>query len=381
MTTNDWCAPLGIEPPQLEAVAKHREAITYSLLLVALLERGEAMTLPEVAARFAKAGIADEASALASLKRCQPSRPPVYREGELYHLDPYDPDLDLWLFRLGLRPSKGIPGASIAENTALYERRRAAHAAELEAMSRALLVAFPPEKPRAVALLDVMAHEISTYVGDELQGLPARLEGYDIIGGIEIRGLLRALGFAPGQRRLHELGPPQKTLSFGPRGGSVKLTVTQLVQSSCRISRPFTDEAKLGSYLQNRELSKLRKRLEVDAQSLYALYEYGRLHGTVRLRLGPWEEDLPAPWAHPDEVRLHRLKKEAFEMGVPLEIVVGRAPAWSGAAAKTCLARVVLGENRWDHLLVDPSGAVIEDADVQRARLALREGGVREAAD
>lgn len=112
MTPNRWCKTLGIAPPKLETVAGHREANTFSLLLVALLERGEAMTLDEVAARFEEAGIAERSRALLSLKRCKPARPPVYREGDLYHLDPYDDELDLWVFRLGLRPPMVAPSPS-----------------------------------------------------------------------------------------------------------------------------------------------------------------------------------------------------------------------------------------------------------------------------
>lgn len=66
--TNDWCRTLGIEAPTLAAVAHHREANTFALLLVALLERGKSMTLAEVATRFEEAGIAGRARALSSLK-------------------------------------------------------------------------------------------------------------------------------------------------------------------------------------------------------------------------------------------------------------------------------------------------------------------------
>lgn len=103
---NEWCRVLGIEAPKLEAVARHREANTFALLLVALLERGEPMTLDDVAARFEEAGIAERARARQSLARCKPGRPPVYRDGEQYHLDPHDDELDLWAFRLGLRPPR-----------------------------------------------------------------------------------------------------------------------------------------------------------------------------------------------------------------------------------------------------------------------------------
>src|SRR5690606_25386556 len=56
----------------------HREANTFALLLVALLEHGQPMTLVEIAARFEQAGIADRSRALLSLRRCNPGRPPVY---------------------------------------------------------------------------------------------------------------------------------------------------------------------------------------------------------------------------------------------------------------------------------------------------------------
>ncbi len=102
--TNPYCQALGIAVPSLAAVREHPKANTFALLLVALLERGAPMTLAEVAARFEEAGVAAADAALASLKRCRPGRPPVYRDGDLYALDPHDAELDLWAFILGLRP-------------------------------------------------------------------------------------------------------------------------------------------------------------------------------------------------------------------------------------------------------------------------------------
>jgi hypothetical protein len=101
---------LGIHPPRIEDARSSADANYYSLLLVALLERGEPMTLEEVAARFAAAGIAPtREQALLSLKRCKPARAPIYRDGDLYALDPHDDEVSFWLFRLGLRPARGAP--------------------------------------------------------------------------------------------------------------------------------------------------------------------------------------------------------------------------------------------------------------------------------
>ncbi|MBU1701165.1 MAG: hypothetical protein KJ970_16475 [Candidatus Eisenbacteria bacterium] len=101
---NPYCKVLDIDVPRLEAVKHHREAIPYSMLIVALLERGGPMTLEEVARRFEEAGVFPADRALASLKRCKPGRPPVFRIDDHYALDPHHHESDLWAFRLGLKP-------------------------------------------------------------------------------------------------------------------------------------------------------------------------------------------------------------------------------------------------------------------------------------
>lgn len=458
------------------------------------------MTLVEVAVRLEEAGVAERSCALISLQRCQPARPPVYRDGDLYFLDPHDDDLDLWAFRLGLRPPKGagvprpgrvvepilLPGpdvpltdaeldeawkdenhyawsskrlavavldargdplpateaveavrsrtkwqrltayaaqfkrpgspvavledgrwtlaahagetvaqvrAAVRERIAEKRRREAArpdpeeiqrsmeewrrhrerHGRALSRMSRALLVAFPRSEPQAAALLDVGAHEITTFFGEELTALRSRLVEFEVVGAMEVRSLLRALGVEPSGQRLAELGPPQKTMQINRRGRKLKITTTLLVQGSCGISRPFGDEKKLREYLARGETTKLRRRLESDVKSLYALYEYGRLHGAVRLRWGFLDERLPAPWVHRDEPTLHDLKRTALTERVPLEVVVGSAPGWADPWSRAVPAFVMRGEHEWDNWLVDESGREIFEPEVQRARLATQE--------
>ena len=76
--------------------------------------------------------------------------------------------------------------------------------------------------------------------------------------------------------------------------------------------------------------------------TLFALYQYGRLHGAVRLRWGFLDDRIPAPWVHRDEPMLHDLKNRAHALGVPLEIVAGTAPGWADPfdEADVQLARV-----------------------------------------
>ena len=492
-TTNPYCEALGIKVPNLEVAKDRRDANYYPLLLVALLERGEPITLQEAAHRFEEAGVAPAERALASLKRCKPGRSPIYRDGDLYALDPYDAEADLWAFRLGLRPPKGPslrvvrpdPGslpsldspltvpqldeawrdgvssnssaqrlalcvldahgkamppddvvafvaarsqwnplssdsakywrhgaavqvrddglweldpehdalrsarqavreriettrrwaqmrtdpAVIAANRKHFERKREAHAQALARMRRVLIHAFPAKAPKAIALVDVAQREVTTFVGEEIGRAVEELEDYEIIAAVGVRGLLRALGFEPGERRLGELGPSQKTKTLNKRGRTLKITTSLLVQGSCGISRPFGDDKKLGEYLRDGKLTKLRRRLEADVKSLFALYQYGRLHRAVRLRWGFLDERIPAPWVHRDEPTLYSLMEQACERGVPLEIVAGSAPGWADPWSRARRAYVEKEEQGWRSWLVDEEGYVIDENEIQLARL------------
>ena len=158
------------------------------------------------------------------------------------------------------------------------------------------------------------------------------------------------------------------------RGQTLKLTTALFVQGSCGISRPFGDEKVLHRYLEDNAMTRLRRRLEADAKSLFAQYQYGRLHRAVRLRWGFLDERFPVSWAHRDEPALYALKQQAHEQGVPLEVVVGNAPGWDDPWARVQPARVVTGQREWQRWLVDGQGLVINDDDVQLARLARVDG-------
>lgn len=490
-STNPYCQALGISVPDLARAKDKPDANFYSLLIVALLERGAPMTLLEAAQRFEQAGIAPAASALQSLKRCKPGRPPIYRDGDLYALDPHDDGTDFWAFRLELRPrrapmlavvrpapqplpsgdepvtiaeldeawrggyfsawsaqrfaicvldahqdamhpaevvafllSRGVRSRLDAESVKLWraaairvrpdgrweldaahtavtgarkavreriavlrrsahirpdpavqqalinagERRRADNGERLARMSRVLVHAFPLARPEAVALLDVGTREITTFMGDELGRAHDVLSRYDIIAGVQVREELRALAFDPGSRRLAELSPPQKSIQLNQRGRTLKITNQLLVQGSCGISRPFGDSKVMSRYLSSGQTTKLRLRLEADAKSLYALYQYGRLHGMVRLRWGFMETSIAAPWVHPDETKLYSLMKQALETGSMLEVVVGNAPGWSDPWARAFRVRVEKEVGGWQLELYDELGHFIEPDDMQLAR-------------
>ena len=223
-------------------------------------------------------------------------------------------------------------------------------------MRRVLVHALPAKKPEALVLVDVAERELDTFMGDEIASAVEKLAAYDSIAAIDVRTLLRTLRFEPGDRRLGELGPPQKTKTINKRGRTLTITTSLLVQGSCGISRPFGDAKKMREYLAGGQLTKLRRRLEADAKSLYAIYQYGRLHGSVRLRWGFVDERSPSPgctWVHRDEVTLYNLMDQTYQRGVPLEVVVGSAPGWADPWTRLQLAHVEKEQDGWRSWLVD----------------------------
>ncbi|MGE0450302.1 MAG: hypothetical protein AB7Q29_12065 [Vicinamibacterales bacterium] len=194
--------------------------------------------------------------------------------------------------------------------------------------------------------------------------------GPGIIGAVNVRMLLRTVGVDPEDRRLAELGPPQKSRQLNARGRTLAITTTLLVQGSCGIARPFGDERTISNHLRRGARHALCRRLEADAKSLYALYQYGRLHGCVRLRWGFLDEMLAAPWVHRDEFTLSDLLKDAHDRRAPLEVVVGHAPGWSAPWARAQRAFAATDAWGWPSLLADERGYEIPRADVQLARLA-----------
>ncbi len=214
-----------------------------------------------------------------------------------------------------------------------------------------------------MARFDVERQVIDTFVDEPLD------RTYDVFAAENVRGLMRALGIDVAGKRLAELGPPQQGTSFDD-GSTLPLSTALLVQSSSRIRRPFTDPKKLADHLARGALTKLRRCLEADLQSLYALYEYCQLHGLVRVRSGNLDVQLPVSWSHHADptARLFRLMDRALHGRWALQVVLGKAPPWKDPWSKAIPASVV--QSGYRSFLMHPNGGVIEPCEVQRARLA-----------
>jgi hypothetical protein len=147
-----------------------------------------------------------------------------------------------------------------------------------------------------------------------------------------------------------------------------------LIRGSCGISRPFGDEEKLRDYLREGRMERFRQRLEADAKSLLAMYQYGRLHGYLRLRWGFLDDTIHVPWVHVDEEHLYGLVRRAASEGKAIEVVTGSAPGWADPWARARRCAVQRSPGGFGYELFDESGFLIDDREVQLARAVPRGG-------
>lgn len=272
-----------------------------------------------------------------------------------------------WVAQEQLRQARRPDPAEVAARRERHAQELAARRVELDTERRVLLVAFPPKRPEAVALLDVGARRVQTFVGAELADLPGAMAGSAAVGAVDAYRTLAALG-VEGPWRVLELGPPKKTRRLNRSGRTLTITVDLLVRGSCGISRPFGDPKKLRDYLKQGRDDKLRRRLASDVKALHALYAYGMLHGAVRLRWGFLDEGIAAPWKRIDDPGLHDLLRRSAATGRALEVVVGSAPGWSEPWSRAQRARAV-ERNGWPQL-VDEAGLPMREEEVQAVRWA-----------
>lgn len=210
-------------------------------------------------------------------------------------------------------------------------RRRQEERQAAARLRRAVLRVVPDAGPAvAAALVDVAAHTVRSFVGEELAELRRALESFDLVAALWVRDALGTLGVPdPDRFRLVDLKPPQKTRRLNRQGRTLAITPELLITSTTGISRPLGDSAKTAGYLAEGSEGKLRRRIESDAKALLAFYQYGLLHGYVRLRWGFLDESLSVDWAAPGDLLLYEILGSCHTAGTPVDLVWGSAPGWS----------------------------------------------------
>ncbi len=327
MDQNPYCSKLGIAIPDLRAIVeRHKKVKLFHFMVVALVQRGEPMSLTEIARRLYEVGVgASIADLELGLKRAWHGSEPVHKRPDgLYALDLTSSDLDLILYMTGARPPRHL----ISTQTDAGKSQTSTPMPGSGELRRAVFRTAPSDGPsQAACLLDFSTHIIHTLVGNDLQRLPQVLTGFDLLVGLDLRDSLYLAGMDPQAWKLADLRSAPKSTRINRRGRTLRITPEMLIKSTTGISQPLGDQARVAGYLERNDQTKLIRRLGADVKALYAFYQYGILHGYVRLRWGFLDELLPVFWGLPEEPDLNTILRKSIRIGAPVDVVTGQAPA------------------------------------------------------
>jgi hypothetical protein len=180
------------------------------------------------------------------------------------------------------------------------------------------------------------------FIGEAMSELPAHLEAFDFLAGVDLRPSLRSIGLNPDRWWLAELRPTQRTLRPSDQG-AVAVSLSATVQATTGKRRIPADAKTWKPLLAARSTTRLAARLEGEAQALLALYEYGALHGGVRIRRRPGDRLLPVSWSLAGDSDFESFVSASARHWLPVEIVVGPsadlADPWPAAASVTIVER------------------------------------------
>jgi len=222
--------------------------------------------------------------------------------------------------------------------------------------------------PCAAAVIEVGTREQRLFIGGRLADLPDHLSAFDFLAGVDIRPSLRSVGVDPDRWWLAELRPTQRT--FRPADGSaVAVSLPVVVQATTGRRKVPAEAGVWPSLLDARSTTRLAARLGEEAQALFALYEYGALHGGVRARRRPSERLLPVAWSLRGDSDFASAVSASIRQWVPVEMVIGSpadlADPWPAAITVTIV------EQDRDRLFVREGEDVraLDPADIRAIRL------------
>ncbi len=242
-----------------------------------------------------------------------------------------------------------------ARNTEEWKKKRRIegeekHARYLKARKAVIRCVFTRTGLNSASVLDPDRREFHDFTDrDELVSYLGRC---DIVLGLDPWSDFERLSFKP-RGQVVDLSPPVKTVRLNRQGRTLKVTPELIILSTLSISRPLGDRKKLLEYVKQGNFGKLFRRLQSDLKALWRLYEYGCLHGTVRLRWGYLDERRGIDWNVGEMPRLYELFEQAKESGDDLEIVLDSAPGWEDPWSRGLRARVIRVEGMgWDRCYV-----------------------------
>jgi hypothetical protein len=261
-------------------------------------------------------------------------------------------------------------GAWRAERKVVRDEEEQHAMAEARRARRALVhIVTVDGLPRAAAVIDGATGAQRLFLDASMEDLPAHLDGFDFLAGVDIRASLRAVGVDPDRWWLAELRPTQRTFR-PPDRRPVAVRLSSIVHATTGVGGVPADVAVWKRLLAGRSKSPAAGRLGAEAQALFALYQFGALHGGVRVRRRPDERLLPVSWSLSGDPDFEAFVKASIRRWVPVDIVVGPATGlaepWAGARTVTIVERDL-------HMLFVRDGGdvrALDPADVHAIRLS-----------
>jgi len=256
------------------------------------------------------------------------------------------------------------------ERTVMRDDDEQQAVAEARSARRALVhIVTVDGLPRAAAVIDAETRAQRLFLDALMVDLPACLDAFDFLAGVDVRSSLRSVGVEPDRWWLAELRPVQRT--FRPSDQrAVAVDLPAIVRATAGAAGVPADVAVWKRLLAGRSASRLASRLEAEAQALFALYQFGALHGGVRVRRRPDERLLPVSWSLRGDPDFEAFVRASIRRRVPVDIVVGPATSladpWAAASTVTIVERDL-------HMLFVRDGEdvrAIDPADVRAIRLS-----------
>jgi hypothetical protein len=253
--------------------------------------------------------------------------------------------------------------------------------AQASQIRRALLHIVPPgQQARAAVVIDLSrsvsekreqapGSDVQVFVGDQLLKLADRLGEFDFLAGVDLRIWLRAIGLDPERWLLAELRPMQRT--FRPAEQSaVPVTLPAVVQATTGVARVPADAATWGRLLDPKRLHDVAGRLATEARALCLLYEYGALHGGVRVRTRPGDRLLPVEWGLAGDPDVHSVLDAAMRARAAVDLVI-HAPRDSADPWKHAV-QADIADRMGQHLVIRTAGGLqsLSMADIHAVRVA-----------
>lgn len=172
------------------------------------------------------------------------------------------------------------------------------------------------------------------------------LAGVGAVAALDPCAEIGRIGLDPGSRILVDLRPPVRTRRLYRAGRTLAVTPELVLRGTLKSSRPLGSKRELAGHVRAGRLAALRRRLISDLKSLHALFEYGRLHGYVRLHWGPLDELLDVGWKRCGGPILLDLIGEAHRERAEIEVVLAKPPGWDDPweGARLCEVLAVEGQ-------------------------------------